>query len=415
MNLPTSFSLLPPELVTKICGDSDLDNKDLAALRLTSKIQGIHASATKAFAKRYFTDVLLLWNKYSLETFVEITQHPIFGPSIRKIQLSCARYEESDFEDDVQELLGQGHAQAHLLAMIQQRVQRCDHDHELFTGAHVEALLDRAFGHLAKSDNSFIIAVSASEEKSLGHSKVLGPQWGSKGWWTDPCSALEFLVLAADRSSLKIQKIEIDVQAAAVCELNNLYWISTELRDINPFHSVSELTIDMHLDPDLNRVPHSDSGIVQSLLTLAVNLKILHIRDNVFIGSHTDFRDLAELISCLPLEEIHLASIHMDRDIMTDMLEGLGSNLRRLKLLDLEIWGSWKQILLCIQQHNLQLDELEIDGADRDWMWNSAVYEGTTEVRLEVARLLQARENMLKDDDSIELGLEYDSQSELDA
>jgi hypothetical protein len=73
MDLPASFSSLPPELVTKICGDSDLDNKDLAALRLTSKSQGIHASATKAFAKRYFTDVLLLWNKYSLETLDKIS------------------------------------------------------------------------------------------------------------------------------------------------------------------------------------------------------------------------------------------------------------------------------------------------------------------------------------------------------
>jgi hypothetical protein len=68
-----------------------------------------------------------------------------------------------------------------------------------------------------------------------------------------------------------------------------------------------------------------------------------------------------------------------------------------------------------IQQHNLHLHELEIDGANRDWIWSPAVYEGTTEVRLEVVGLLQARENMLKDDDSIELGLEYDSQSELDA
>jgi hypothetical protein len=105
----------------------------------------------------------------------------------------------------------------------------------------------------------------------------------------------------------------------------------------------------------------------------------------------------------------------MDRDIVTDMLEGLGPNLLRLKLLDCNITGSWKQILLCIQQHNLQLDELEIDGADRDWMWNPAVYEGITEVRLGVEGLLHARENMLEDEESIELGLEYDSQSELDA
>ena len=87
MDSPVSFSSLPPELVAKICSDTALDAKDLMALRLTSKVQGIHTSATKVFAERYFTDILLLWNKYSLETFVQISQHPIFGPSIRKVQL----------------------------------------------------------------------------------------------------------------------------------------------------------------------------------------------------------------------------------------------------------------------------------------------------------------------------------------
>jgi hypothetical protein len=195
MDLPASFSSLPPELVTKICGDSDLDNKDLAALRLTSKSQGIHASASKAFAKRYFTDVLLLWNKYSLETFDQISQHPIFGPSIRKVQLSCARYEEHDFENSVQGLLGQGHARDDLLAMIQKLAQRCDENHEQFDADCVSALFDQAFGHRARSDNSFVLAVSADEEKSLGRSKIFGPDIELKGWWADPYSALEFYSL----------------------------------------------------------------------------------------------------------------------------------------------------------------------------------------------------------------------------
>jgi hypothetical protein len=95
----------------------------------------------------------------------------------------------------VQGLLGQGHARDDLLAMIQKLAQRCDENHEQFDADCVSALFDQAFGHLARSDNSFVLAVSADEEKSLGRSKIFGPDIESKGWWADPYSALEFYSL----------------------------------------------------------------------------------------------------------------------------------------------------------------------------------------------------------------------------
>lgn len=360
------------------------------ALRLTSKSQGIHASATKAFAKRYFTDVLLLWTKYSLENFVKICQHPIFGPSIRRIQLSCARYEENDLEDSVRELLDQGHARSDFVEKIQQLAQRCDHDHEQFPYKRVEALLDQAFSSLAKSNNSFDLAVSADEEKSLGRNKVLGPQMGSAGWWANPHAALGFLLCAADRINLKVRRIEVNVEAPSPCELDGHDFVFHEWKDLDSVRSISELTVNLWVSPRLNMYRH-DFGMVQSLLFLAVDLKKLHIRGNIFINMYIEFRPLAELISHLPLEELHLTGLEMDRDIMTDMLKGLGPTLRRLKLAECAIWGAWKQILLCIQQHALQLEELHISGAGRGWLGKTKVYEGADRVRSGVARLLQAR------------------------
>jgi hypothetical protein len=314
MDQPAFFSSLPPELVTKICSDSTLDKKGLTALRLTSKAQGIYASATKVFAKRYFTDVLLLWNKYSLETFVKISLHPIFGLSVRKVQPSCARYEEADFEDSVSGLIGQGYARCEFLQMIQQLAERCDQDHEQFSHSHVNALLDRVIGHLAGSNKSFVLAVSADEEKSLGRNKVLGPQMGSKGWWANPHAALEYLLFAADRSSLKICKIEIDVEAAAQCELDSHGTVFAEWKNLKSVRSISELTINLWVTPNLNQ--YQDFGMVQSLLGLATHPTSLHIRGNIFINIYIGFRPLAKLISRLPLEELHLTSLDMDRDII---------------------------------------------------------------------------------------------------
>jgi hypothetical protein len=59
MDPPTAFSSLLPELVTKICKDRGLPKKDLIALRLTSKSQGIHLFASEEFAKRYFKNIPL--------------------------------------------------------------------------------------------------------------------------------------------------------------------------------------------------------------------------------------------------------------------------------------------------------------------------------------------------------------------
>jgi beta-phosphoglucomutase-like phosphatase (HAD superfamily) len=101
---------------------------------------------------------------------------------------------------------------------------------------------------------------------------------------------------------------------------------------------------------------------------------------------------LAELISHLPLEELLLDSVTMHRDVMTDMLEGLGSTLRRLEITDCYIFGSWKHILLTIQQHAAKLEKLNISTIWRSWLEGSVEYEGIDEVRSGVEKLLQARQ-----------------------
>ncbi|KEQ78110.1 hypothetical protein M436DRAFT_36406, partial [Aureobasidium namibiae CBS 147.97] len=76
---------LPNEALAMICADNILSAKDLAAMRLTNK--ELHVIATKEFAQRYFRDPFVVMLKGSLETLVEICEHPVFGPHVRKIQL----------------------------------------------------------------------------------------------------------------------------------------------------------------------------------------------------------------------------------------------------------------------------------------------------------------------------------------
>jgi hypothetical protein len=239
MDPPASFSSLPPELVAKICGDSGLKKKDLIALRLSSKIQGVHASATKAFAKRYFTDVLLLHNKYSLETFVKISQHSVFGPSVRKVQLSCAHYDEEKFYDTVDTIREGLYGRQTFLEQIQRVSERCDD--ECYSPVHASALLKQAFDELAKSDHDLVLAVSTDEEKSLGRSKTYVSDMFSEDWWAEPSSALTRLLNAADASGRRVRKIE--VQATSECHLGDHGSDYSEKSEL--LRSVSELKFDL--------------------------------------------------------------------------------------------------------------------------------------------------------------------------
>jgi hypothetical protein len=397
MGQQVSFSSLPPELVSKICSDPGLDKEDLIALRLTSKAQGMHASATKAFAKRYFTDVLLLYSEYSLETFVEISQHPIFGPSIRKVQLSCAQYDEEHFEDEVKNLLGQNHERRELMRMIQEIADRCDHDHQQFDPDRASALLEQAFRQLAKSDNSFVLAVSTDEEKSLGRSEVLGPRMGSASWWSNPQVTLGYVLRAADTSGLRIRKVEIKVETSLYSEIENQNYILSEWTGMRSLRSLPELTYDMKTtDFDDQR----DPSMLVALLKLTPHLRSLRIALDDWTDEVNGLRPLVEQISRLPLEELHLDHVYMERRDVTDMLGGLGSTLRRLDVSGCSIWVSWKQVMLCIQQHCFRLDRLRIGGGNkRRWLSKSMLYEGSTEVRLGVAELLQARKDMYEIDE----------------
>jgi hypothetical protein len=390
MDPPASFSSLPPELVAKICTDPDLGKEDLIALRLTSKTQGVHASATKTFAKCYFTNVPLLWSQYSLETFVKICQHPVFGSSIHRIQLSCAHYDQDDFDQIVDGIKARCHTPRYFLKQIQRLCER--YDAEQYDRSQATALLDQAFGLLAESNHSFVLAVSTIEEKSLGASKI----WTTSSTCTDHFWAYSFrkldcLLQAADKCGCRVRGVEIQV----TCDLD-MSMEDYPLDGWNEWESVRSLE-ELKLDLPTEVYAYRDyDGLFHGMLSLTPHLKILHTHVDPSDRNNETFRTLAETISGLPLEELHLIDLCMLGESMTDLLEGLGPTLRRLKISDCIITGSWKQILLCILQHAPQLGELQITGTDREWLDDSVVYKGVVDVRSGIIELLQVREEMVQ-------------------
>lgn len=158
--------------------------------------------------------------------------------------------------------------------------------------------------------------------------------------------------------------------------------------------SLSDFRIDMKLDAD-DMYDEFEAGgplwLIKRVLLQATSLKVLHIRTN--ISEHNNFDALEQPISLLPLSELRLAGLKIYDTTLADILQNLGSTLRFLSISGCQIYGSWKQVLLRIQQHALQLDYLHINGSKRTWMEDAVEYKGTESVRLGLEKLLRARDD----------------------
>ncbi|KAG9524695.1 hypothetical protein KCV07_g1806, partial [Aureobasidium melanogenum] len=384
---PASFSSLPPELVSKICSDPGLEKKDLIALRLTSKAQGIHVSATKAFGKLCFTEVPLVYTKYSLKSFVEICQHPVFGPSIRKVQLSCVRVNPEYFHPNVEWMMDRYPDRDDLLESIDRLGFRTDTE-EAFKVSDAQALLDKAFTQLAKTDHILQIAVSSDESKALGGGHVFIPEPLLSWWYADVPFALNLLLGSSNRSGCRVQELDIAASAREFSDKSN-HDLSALMR------SISGVSLQLgFIENGWGREPGKLIQWMKELLSWGTSIKKLDICLEVFAddGDDRNFNDFGQLISRLALEELLLSNMCISQRSMTDLLVALGPKLRRLVIYRCDIVGSWKQILISIQQNTTQLDYLEICyGGLISWS-GVREYKGATAIRLGLEDMIRAHE-----------------------
>ncbi|KAG9522950.1 hypothetical protein KCU93_g6765, partial [Aureobasidium melanogenum] len=386
MDPPASFSSLPPELVSRICSDPGLKKEDLIALRFTSKSGHIHASATKAFGKLCFTQVPLLYTEYSLETFLKICSHSVFGPGIRTVELSCNRFDVGSFGPFVKDLVDCDYMLKDLVDQIQLLSARCDAE-GLFDVSRARALLERAFAHLANSHHSLTICVSTSENPAIGCRRIFQQNFESPRFYADVPSALTLLLESAKQSGCKTPKLDIKTRSHRFSHGRD-YDLS------NLMHSISDVSLELILTHRSGLDEYRDFLLwMKDLLSHATNMKILKARqmdfDERFDGG------LAQVISQLPLEELRLVDTRMTQKAMIDLSRNLGSTLRRLTISCCDISGSWGEILVSIQQNCDQLNYFFISAKDLSWLrypTTYRTYEGTTAVRLGLEGLVQAEQ-----------------------
>ncbi|KAH0337325.1 hypothetical protein KCU81_g8130, partial [Aureobasidium melanogenum] len=358
---PASFSSLPPELISKICSDPDLMKKDLVALRLTSKAQGIHASATQTFGKRYFTGVSLLYTEYSLETFVKVCGHPIFGPGIRRVELSCTHFDVDAFNLYLKDLVDCDYTRKEIYHQIHLLDARCDAE-KSFKVSDARALLEKAFTHLKKSDHSLTIALSTGEYTSIGRSRIFAPDLDSEHFYADVPFSLDLLLGSARQSGCKVSELDIAVAARRFFHNshNDSSYHVSDLMD-----SISNLSLELCFVNDYEDDEPRDFTLwMGDLLSYGTDIKMLRLQD-----------------------------LYMSQKAMTGLVESLGSSLRRLTIGCCDVIGSWREVLVSIQQNSSSLDYLQIYDGRIPWLRKGERYEGTAAVQSGLEKMLQVEQD----------------------
>ncbi|KAH0271476.1 hypothetical protein KCU91_g7350, partial [Aureobasidium melanogenum] len=392
-----SFSSLPPELVSNICNDPGLKEKDLIALRLTSKAQGIHASATKALGKLCFTAISLLYTEYSLETFTKICDHSIFGPIIRRVELSCTHFDTDAFDSYVKTLADCEYTREELIHQVQRLSARCDAE-EFFKVSYARALLDRAFTHLTKSNHSLTIAISTGEYTSIGRSRTFEPDPDSEYFYADVPFALDLLLGSAKQSGCKVTELDIGVAARRFYH-DSHYDSYYDLYDL--MHSISDVSLELTLIDDYgDEEPQEFILWMRDLLSYGTDIKSLDLCLMVFDDNdERKFEPFFRIIMRLPLEVLRLQDLYMSQKATTDLLESLRSTLRRLTIGCCDVVGSWREILVSIQQNSSRLDYLEIYDGILSWLQQWGSFRGTTAVQSGLEKMLQAEQDVAKGSD----------------
>ncbi|THY30355.1 hypothetical protein D6D00_03037 [Aureobasidium pullulans] len=366
MNAPASFISLPPELVTKICRDSDLEKKDLIALRYPSKTQGIHASATQEFAKRYFEEVRVMWTPYSFLTFCKICESPVFGPHVRTVKLSSIRIAVKDLWDTLVQHYGWSNSsfpqdQIDLSTQrARQHIRRYNMEIEMKKPAKSVDIFKKALSALEAYGNSLALAISTNEEGCIGASDTLIPlsieeTVDSSLWDITLEDSMEFLLEAASGTNLETKDLRIETcyfggQLLAFSDNDSTE--STALWTVCP--GLLKLTIEANIAGDADDLVIDERLTMVSLQELfshATKLSSLKLAGNLFMDAPDQFRRTMEFVNASSLEEIVLHVDHATGDGILILLKKASKTLRHLDIIAEEFTGSWVSVVCWIMDN----------------------------------------------------------------
>lgn len=357
---------LPNELTAKIC--SFLAKDELAAFRLVDRQTS--ATATREFAVRYFTTLIIMVSRYSLQALVDICSHPVFGGYVRNITFSAFRVEAgglselvTDFESglDNNSLPEFNEAEKD----IQLFLSHCRENIELHNGDGAEYIAC-AFSRLDERNIPLKIKVDSRPcGDAIGTKRA--SQFDINGWYETTSLTVRMVLNGASQADCSLESLELLRDADEFDGRSDP--ISLKDKDAESLRQLKRFTFHQHgVDSD---GPH-DFASVEQITQRTESLQFLEIgfssRYNDVDGATTpEAFDFFEMHVVHDLREISLSRMVIPQEELLGKLDECKKTLRKLRLNLIGIRdGTWEHVLTWIY-HNLTLQDLELKDLFIPW------------------------------------------------
>jgi hypothetical protein len=356
---------LPNEIIREICESPELERKDLRALRLTNKY--LCELVLPRFAKESFSRVTVLMARPSLRAFIELSQHPYFGPVVKEINISpmsatcdgLAGFPGLEAPESTD--TGQLGYSLKTVERVTTYLTRYRMETKLRTDGSAERMLGVAFKAFAQRHQSFQLQFGQNESNAIGaidlmHHLSLGE---TKAWRLDWKMTVQRTMRAITGQGCNVTALSIDDYAAGDCvydsglctneikqQLSSLC-LQLERLEIWFFHTDTESTLTS----------------VKRMVSAATNLRSLHLMKLSPDGSSTsqEVPDVLEYVASTSLETIVIAEFQAFDGELYDFFSTQRDTLRDLRLLGgCLIIGSCMSLIGWIKDNLPNLVDLEL-------------------------------------------------------
>ncbi|THZ86566.1 hypothetical protein D6C84_02388 [Aureobasidium pullulans] len=367
---------LPNELIKLVCSHADLSVYDLMALRRTCKLTREFSS--DEFARRCFHSITVLIARSSLLAFIELSQHPRFGPFIQCINISPTIASEEGLK--VLPPATAPHRHGVPVPLAFQRVEdfildvqcmdtmrtylnRLREENELKTDGSAEQMLNIAFKAFAERKQDIRLSFSDQETNAVGAKHLLpNRDFGERTvWHLEWKETIARTIKAAFKQGCTIVEIALhetgrkDAQNNSSCCTDD---IEQELASVRA--QLTCLTVDFE-----HRDIETTSRSIERMVSAVKDLSWLYLHQ---IGEFDDSnqRYMPEILDCVAatsLEQMSLGYCRMSQSQLTAFIEKHSATLHDLQLHEAcLITGSCMSLIAWIKDNLPCLKYLELDG-----------------------------------------------------
>ncbi|CAD0022480.1 unnamed protein product [Aureobasidium pullulans] len=381
---------LPNELIKLVCSHADLSIYDLMALRRTCKLTREFSS--DKFAERCFFSITVLMARSSLRAFIELSQHPRFGPFVKWIAISPTSASAEGLRGVVDAfVLG-----AQSLDFMRTYLNRYREETQLKTDGSAEQMLNVAFKAFAERKQKICLTFNDEELNIVGAQHLLPNLHFAQRtvWYLEWKETIARTIRAAFKQGCTIDRIELcettrqDARNISACctdgieqELTSLCF-QLDALDLEFCHQDTETTV----------------RSVKRMVSAAPSLESLYLSRIVDYNNANQVHipGILKCVASKSLRTIHLGNFQ----ISTSDLASFLARYRHL-LYDLQLSyvclvdGDCMSLIAWIKDNLPRLKELCLEGIcdhDEDTLcqkYSFCMIEVNGDVQTELAKILK--------------------------